>query len=92
MVYSTDAATAAHFNSLPVEVAAKSGTGQKTGEDDYAWFCAYAPADDPKYVVACVLEQGGGGSSTALRAVRDVLGTIYSAPDDSSSAGNSSVR
>lgn len=92
MVYSTDAATAAHFNSLPVEVAAKSGTGQKTGEDDYAWFCAYAPADDPKYVVACVLEQGGGGSSTALRAVRDVLGTIYDAPDDSSSAGNSSVR
>ena len=86
MVYTTSSATASHFTSLPVEVAAKSGTGEKTGEDNYAWFCAYAPADDPKYVVTCVLEQGGGGSDTALRAVRDVLGVIYNAPDSSTSA------
>ncbi len=91
MVYTTSSATASHFESLPVEVAAKSGTGEKSGEDNYAWFCAYAPADDPEYVVTCVLEQGGGGSDTALRAVRDVLGVIYDSPDTSTSA-DSNVR
>ena len=81
VIYVTSTDTARHFNSLPVEVAGKSGTGEKTGEDNYAWFCAYAPADDPKYVVTAVLEQGGGGSDTALIAVRDVLGHIYNSPD-----------
>ena len=92
VIYSTDRSLASHFNNLPVEVAGKSGTGQKNNEDDYAWFCAYAPADDPKYVVAAVLEQGGGGSATASRAIRDVLGVIYDAPDTSSDSGNSAVR
>ena len=92
VIYSTDRSLASHFNNLPVEVAGKSGTGQKNNEDDYAWFCAYAPADDPKYVVAAVLEQGGGGSATASRAIRDVLGVIYDSPDTSSDSGNSAVR
>ncbi len=85
VIYSTNASTASHFNNLSVQVAGKSGTGEKAGEDEYAWFVAYAPADDPKYVVACVLEQGGGGSATALRAVRDVFGVIYNEPDTSDS-------
>ena len=44
------------------------------------------------FVVAAVLEQGGGGSATASRAIRDVLGVIYDAPDTSSDSGNSAVR
>lgn len=92
VIYSASTSTAAHFTSLSCEVLGKSGTGEKSGEDDYAWFCAYAPADDPKYVIATVLEQGGGGSDTALHVVRDVLGAIYDEPDDSSVSGDSSVR
>ena len=86
VIYETNASTASHFRSLPVEAAGKSGTGERNNEDSYSWFCAYAPADDPKYVVVAMLEQGGGGSGTALRAVRDVLGVIYDAPDTSDSA------
>ena len=92
VIYSTSATTASHFTNLTPQVYGKSGTGEKSGEDEYSWFCAYAPADDPKYVIATVLEQGGGGSAIALHVVRDVLGAIYNEPDTSSATGDSSVR
>ena len=57
------------FANFPVEVAAKTGTAQNhvknpaTGDyyDDYAWFVAFAPYDDPEIAVAVVLFQGGSG-------------------------------
>lgn len=53
------------FEELGIDAAGKSGTGEKQDQNDTAWFVAYAPYNDPKYVVACVVEQGGGGSDTA---------------------------
>lgn len=49
----------------PATVACKTGTAEYTDQADTAWFACYAPVDDPKYVVACVVEHGGGGSSVA---------------------------
>ncbi|MGI6045888.1 MAG: penicillin-binding protein 2 [Eggerthellaceae bacterium] len=46
-------------------LACKTGTGEVAGHEDCAWFACYAPYDDPKYVVACVVEEGGGGSAVA---------------------------
>ena len=92
VIYTASTSLAAHFGTLTPQVYGKSGTGEKSGEDEYAWFCAYAPADDPKYVIATVLEQGGGSSDTAMHVVRDVLGVIYDEPDTSSASGDSSVR
>lgn len=91
VIYDT-ASTASHFNSLGVTVAGKSGTGEKTGNDLYAWFIAYAPADDPKYVVATLVERGGFGSTSALVGTRYVLGAIYGSEDSVSSVGGTHDR
>ena len=58
------------FGDFPVTVATKTGTAQNhvknpaTGEyyDDYAWFVAFAPYEDPEIAVAVVIFQGGSGS------------------------------
>lgn len=40
---------------------------------DHGMFVCYAPADRPRYVVATVVEHGGGGSRAAARPARDIL-------------------
>jgi penicillin-binding protein 2 len=92
VIYEEDASVTAHFTNLPVTVAGKTGSGEKAGQAATGWFCAYAPADDPKYVVAAVVEQGGFGASSAMYAVRDTLGGIYDSPDDSSAVSNTEAR
>lgn len=49
----------------PATVACKTGTAEYTDMADTAWFACYAPVDDPRYVVTCVVEHGGGGSAVA---------------------------
>ena len=92
MIYEESASLAAHFSSLPVTVAGKSGTGEKAGQDPYGWFITYAPYEDPKYVVCGVLEQGGFGGSSTVYGVRTVLGQIYDAPDTISPTGDDHTR
>lgn len=68
------------FANFPVEVGVKTGTAQKdginpeTGEayDDFAWYVAFAPYDDPQIAIACVIFQGGSGLYPAP-IVRDVI-------------------
>ncbi len=43
----------------------------QTGTD--AWFVAYAPADNPQYVVAAVMEFGGFGGKAAAPMVKEAL-------------------
>ena len=40
---------------------------------DHALYVAFAPADNPKFAVAIVVEHGGGGSTTAAPIARDIL-------------------
>ena len=72
------------FAGFPINVAAKSGTGETGSEerDDYAWFAAYAPLEDPQYCCACVVEQGGGGTATAGPPVRAVLAKLLGLEED----------
>lgn len=56
-----------------IDAAAKSGTAEHTDKKDDAWFAAYAPFNDPKYAVVCIVEQGGGGSDVAGPIVAAVL-------------------
>jgi penicillin-binding protein 2 len=46
-------------------LAGKTGTAQNTGGDDHGWFVGFAPADQPKIVVAVLLEFGLHGSRAA---------------------------
>ena len=71
-----------HFAGLPVSVAGKSGTAERSGHQPTGWFVVYAHADDPKYVIASALENATWGGYSAMYVVRDVLGAIYNTPDD----------
>jgi penicillin-binding protein 2 len=71
-----------------VLAAGKTGTAQVVGmpagarldneelvrqHRDHAWFVTYAPADDPRIVVAVLVEHGGHGGSAAAPVARDVV-------------------
>ena len=68
------------FAGFGVSVAGKTGTAEVRGKDDYAWFCAYAPAGEPRYAVAVVVEQGGHGGSVTGPAARNILAKLLDQP------------
>jgi penicillin-binding protein 2 len=70
---SEDGTAYSAFRGFPIAVAGKTGTAEKLGKRDFAWFAGYAPVNDPKLVVVCVIEQGGFGGATAAPAVRQVM-------------------
>jgi cell division protein FtsI/penicillin-binding protein 2/cell division protein FtsW (lipid II flippase) len=51
-----------------VEVAGKTGTAETGKEKDDSWFVGMAPADDPKVVIAIVLEEDGTEGDGAAKA------------------------
>lgn len=65
------------FSGLPVKVAGKTGTAQMKGKQDTALFVGYAPYDNPKYVVAVIVEEGGHGGSVAAPAARAIFSAIF---------------
>ena len=60
-----------------IPVAGKTGTAEQQPKVPYAWFAAYAPADDPQYVAVVAVEEGGGGSQTAAPIVRGILEHLF---------------
>ncbi len=79
----TDNSTvAAIFNSYGIDAAAKTGTAEYSdGSYESAWFACYAPYDDPKYVVACQVNHGGGGSAVAAPLGAEILAAALSAEE-----------
>ncbi len=65
------------FPFAEVPVAGKTGTAERKPLVPYAWFVAYAPADDPRYAVVVSVEQGGGGSQTAAPIARRILEGLF---------------
>ena len=53
------------FSSLPVQVGGKTGTAEVEGKRDYAIFSGFAPLEDPRIVVSCIIEEGEHGYSAA---------------------------
>lgn len=90
--------TARHVGkNMPFKIAGKTGTAQvfgiKQDEEydadtidkrlhDHALFIAFAPADDPEFVVAIVVENGGGGSKTAAPIARKMIKQFFGISSD----------
>lgn len=72
-VISTHQGQMSDLDTQSYTVAGKTGTAEVANKDDYAWFCCYAPADDPKYVVSCLIEQGVTPSVSAIPVAATVL-------------------
>ena len=60
------------FDQRSFTVAGKTGTAQVQGKADTSLFASYAPADDPKYAVAAVMEESGFGADASGAVVRNV--------------------
>lgn len=62
-------------------VAGKTGTAETgTADKPYAWFTAYAPADDPQVAVTVLLENIGEGSTFAAPRARQVIEAFFGLP------------
>jgi penicillin-binding protein 2 len=73
----TNGTSAPTFAGYPIPVAGKTGTAQVFGKGDYAWYASYAPANDPKYVVVVMVEQGGHGGTVAAPAARMIYDQLF---------------
>jgi penicillin-binding protein 2 len=60
-----------------IPVAGKTGTAQAPPKQDTALFVGMAPAYDPRYVTAVVMEQSGFGASAAAPVARKVFGQLF---------------
>jgi penicillin-binding protein 2 len=61
------------FGGFPKPIAGKTGTAEKTDQEDQSWYAAMAPYPDPDVVVVATIERGGFGADAAAPAVRDIL-------------------
>lgn len=66
--------SARSMQTLPVEVAGKTGTAQWSSKHDtHAWFTGFAPYHNPELVITVLIEQGGEGSSVAVPIAKEFL-------------------
>ena len=71
LMTSTEGSSRRIYSGFPVEVGSKTGTAERsginpvTGEsyDNFTWFVAFAPYDDPEIAIATVVFQGGSGGN-----------------------------
>lgn len=67
------------FAGFPLDgfaVAGKTGTAQVQGKQDTALFVAFAPADNPEYVISVVMEEAGFGGTVAAPVARRIFQVI----------------
>jgi len=63
-----------YFREARYKIAAKTGTSQRTQLDveNNSWMVAYAPADDPKIVVICYIQNGYSGAYSSPAVIRTI--------------------
>ncbi|MDD2647130.1 MAG: penicillin-binding transpeptidase domain-containing protein, partial [Patescibacteria group bacterium] len=65
--------SARSLSTLPIEVAAKTGTAQNEAGAPHAWFTCFAPYQNPQIVITVLVENGVEGGTAAAPVAKDVL-------------------
>jgi penicillin-binding protein 2 len=73
----TAASAFAGFPHSEIAVAGKTGTAEVAGKQPHSWFAAMVPADNPRYVIVAMVEEGGHGSQVAAPIVRQIIEGLY---------------
>ena len=71
-------ASAVLLSSLPVKVAAKTGTAELGNDYYHNWVTVFAPYDDPQIVLTIVIEKVKGVQAAALPVAHEVLNWYFS--------------
>lgn len=61
------------FMGAKVEVAGKTGTAENPEGEPHAWFVGYTPCQNPRLLVAVLVEHGEFGARTAGKVARQIL-------------------
>lgn len=61
------------WSGFPVPTAGKTGTAEKFGQSDLAWYCGFAPVEEPEIAACAFVDGGGHGGSVAGPIVRDMF-------------------
>ncbi len=76
--YNSPNASAVFLNSLPVKVAAKTGTAETSKKDVYHnWITVFAPYDDPEIIITILIEDVKGVRVATLPAVYEILNWYF---------------
>jgi penicillin-binding protein 2 len=71
----------AKYNQASFVVGGKTGTATNVaGEEPNSWFVGFGPWPHPKYVVVCVIAQGGYGASAAAPVVAQIFNYLTAHP------------
>jgi penicillin-binding protein 2 len=80
------------FSGFPLDripVAGKTGTAPRPPFQSTSWFASMVPANDPKYVVVVMVEQGGYGAESAAPIARRIIERLFGLqPSGPVSGGN----
>jgi penicillin-binding protein 2 len=90
-VVSGSGTAAGAFQGFPLQqipVAGKTGTAEVAGKQPCAWFACYAPANNPKYAIAVMIEEGGHGGAVAAPVARRILEQLFGIPPGQWGAGH----
>ena len=78
---------------VDIAVCGKTGSAQNPGHPAHGWFVCFAPLEKPDIAMACIVEHGAHGASTAGPVCRAILDVYYGkrTPDQIGS-GKANVR
>jgi penicillin-binding protein 2 len=73
----TSAAVFAGWPQDRLPIYGKTGTAERTGENDHSWYACFVDDPERPIVVVVNVEEGGFGAEAAAPAARDILSTWY---------------